>query len=71
MHYRDDNDGVVLNPLIDTERKPMYQRSPSVSVNDRVSEWSFCYRGKYIQHFVEKLVAQPGQSFLIPNCRIR
>lgn len=71
MHYCDNNDGVVFNPIIDAEWKPVYQRSPSVSVNDRVSEWSFCYRGQYSQHFVEKLVAQPGQSFLIPNCCIR
>lgn len=71
MHYRDYNDGIVLDPIIDTEWKPMYQRPPSVPMNDRVFEWGFCCRGKYSQHFIEKLVAQPGQPFLIPNCRIQ
>jgi len=68
MHYCDDNNGIVLNSVIDAEWKPVYQRASRVSVNNWISEWGFGYRFECRQYLVEKLMAQPGQSFLIPVC---
>jgi len=71
MHYREHNDGGVLNVVINTEWKSMNQCSPRGSVNDRVSGWSFRDRGECNQHLIEELVSELGQLLLIPNRRIR